>query len=712
MPAIKFRLLCAVLLFAVSNSQALTLGRLRGAALVGQGLDVSIPILGDAGDGAAGLCVEADVFHADARQEPSRVQVTVEPTQSAQAFSVRIVSSSVIDEPVVTVYLRAGCGQKTSRRYVLLADVLTEQAAAPVARVAQVPLIVPAAAADRTQEASIKRSTGVGSGPGAITRKARASSASRSRSGGAADRAAGMPAVAKRPAAIASARKAARPKVSARAIASTPADEKLLAGRSAGQSRLKLDPIEVLAERVATLESSTAGAPADLVAREARDAQRLQALEASVKNLLVAASRNEASLLDLKGRLQQAESERYSNPIVYGLMALLLASLAGIALLLARGRRQVRGSGANWWGGMEQQVPKSAAAQAAPGASRPSGFTPASARAALSGPDSLTQVDAPPHPPARRAGPRSVAGPVTQADVSLVEMSESTFDRLMQSGVSHSAVRKPRVPEPGQPVSGAGGKLKSPDESIDVRQQAEFFVSLGQTDEAVRVLENRIGQSGESSPLAYLDLLKIFHSLGLRDDFRQVREDFGLLFNARVPEFSGFADEGKGLEEYPDVIASLVDVWGTPGVFAMIENCVFRDQRHAPSGLLDLAAFRDLLLLHAVALAVNAPDSTPATMAASVPHRLATARSGAVGGPGVGARPPGIARNLSGVSADVPLPTIDGEPELDIDLSDLHISMSMPLAAASVDIELESSSDAGNMIDFDLPDPRPKDAAH
>ena len=35
-----------------------------------------------------------------------------------------------------------------------------------------------------------------------------------------------------------------------------------------------------------------------------------------------------------------------------------------------------------------------------------------------------------------------------------------------------------------------------------------------------------------------------------------------------------------------------------------------------------------------------------------------------------------------------------------------------PLAARNVDIELESSSDAGNLIDFDLPDPLSKDAAH
>ena len=50
MPTTKIRILGLVLLLAALESQALTLGRLRGAAIIGQGLDVSVQVQTDAGE--------------------------------------------------------------------------------------------------------------------------------------------------------------------------------------------------------------------------------------------------------------------------------------------------------------------------------------------------------------------------------------------------------------------------------------------------------------------------------------------------------------------------------------------------------------------------------------------------------------------------------------------------------------------------------------
>jgi hypothetical protein len=196
--------------------------------------------------------------------------------------------------------------------------------------------------------------------------------------------------------------------------------------------------------------------------------------------------------------------------------------------------------------------------------------------------------------------------PESEMDVSLVEMSESNFDNLMQSGQAHSALRKgplPRQPGP-QPTRAQQLEVSrtiNSDQVFDVRQQAEFFVSLGQTDQAVRILESRINESGESSPLLYLDLLKIFHSLGLKQDYHQFREDFNLLFNSRVPEFSDYGDEGRSLEEYPHVLSHIAALWSTPKALMVIEASLFRDPLDDSGKPFDLAAFRDLLLLHALA---------------------------------------------------------------------------------------------------------------
>jgi pilus assembly protein FimV len=695
MPATKLKLFGVVLLFAVFNSDAMTLGRMRGAALVGQGLDVAVQVQADPDETPSSQCFAADVFHGDSRQEPSRVQLVVEPTQSAQTFNVRILSSALVDEPVVTVYLRSSCSQKTSRRYVLLADVASDQLTPASPRVAQVPFITPANAGAPASSDVAASTSAASNVAGARTSAPTSSDGAPRALARARARARTAPATRASPAA-ARMRKAPRPKTAA-PVAPTPAvDEKLQAGRLGGQSRLKLDPLEVLSERVTTLESTTAVAPAELAARDARDTQRLQALEASVKNLLTVATRNQASLADMKSRMEQAQSERYQNPLVYGLIVFLLILLAALVFLLSRRGGRAGNGNPNWWNGPPSGFPTETARPTSAVTEHTSGFSPISAPAALAQSSVTRGVAQQAVRPEQAALPKSVQAPITQVDVSLVEMSESTFDRLMQSGTTHSAVRKPLAAEAGTAASTANRKSINSEELFDIRQQAEFFVSLGQTDQAVRILESRISESGESSPLAYLDLLKIFHSLGLRADFRQVRDDFNLLFSARVPEFSNFNDEGKDIEAYPDMLAEITASWGTPAVFAAIEAGVFRHQWKSQNEFLDLAAFRDLLLLHAVAQAAGAVQDCSFYTAPSGASYPALQKFGTY-------RPDPPARASGGIAANAPLPVIDGTPELDIDLTDLTMHSGDASAEPAPAIGTPPATPStGNLIDFDL----------
>lgn len=709
-PMTRTRLLGLLLILgAVIDAHALTLGRMRGAAILSQGLDVSVQVAPDADESVANLCLEADVFYADTRQDPGRVQITAESAAAGQPVNVRIVAGNAIDEPMVTIYLRAGCAQKTSRRYVLLSDVASEPAPAAAQRVAALvvpsvtaPLLSPPAASAPSTAAAQPREAAKAT-PAALLVPGRVAERARVATGG-------------RPTALARPRPAANTQAKAapsRAALAKPAPlpspvvvEKQQAGRAAGQSRLRLDPVEVLAERVATLESAAASAPVSSAAPASQDMLRLQTLEDSVKTLVALAGKNEASLMDLRKRLQQAESERYANPLLLGLALALLASLVVIAVLLTRRHRQA--SAGQWWG------------EGAPGAPASTGVretAPAPAGPQPTGLDSMpAQLSAPGSLPAhteqtqkQQAVTRSPPAPLTQVDVSLVEMSESTFDRLMQSGATHSAVRKVRqtAPAPIDVHLAGGRRLINSDELFDIRQQAEFFVSLGQTDQAVRVLENRISENGESSPAAYLDLLKIFHALGLKADFRQVREDFNLLFNAQVPDFTAFGDEGRSLEDFPQVLAGIERVWGTGDVLSTVEFLLYREQWNASLELFDLAAFRDLLLLHAVAQ--SAAGLSGDLVVPSVPSvargAMPTATQFGVSLPGnanlVG--PAGTGAVVAGVSTDAPLPELDVAGGVDIDLSDpvqsdSALSDAMPVLPSTLD----------NLIQFDLPLGDPK----
>ncbi len=286
-----------VLASTTLGTSALTLGRARGAAVIGQALELVVPVQVDAGQTDGTLCTEAEVFHGDSRQDSNRVQVQVESTGQTDTFNVRIISSALIDEPVVTVYLRAGCSQKFSRKFVLLADYTDEtvslqnrQATAPT-----VPAVVPAET--KPVLAALPR-------PAASeTTKAEAGA----------------------PKAPATLEKAGNPE----AAAPGPKPD-----ATPGKPRLRLEPMDTLGERIKSLESSTTINPASEVA--ARDNTKLLQLQVDLSALLSQAVKNEASLAAMRERLEKAESDRVPLTMVYGLIVLLVLSFGTLAFLLGK----------------------------------------------------------------------------------------------------------------------------------------------------------------------------------------------------------------------------------------------------------------------------------------------------------------------------------------------------------------------------------------
>lgn len=665
------------LLSLAFGSEALTLGRVRGAALIGQPLDMVVQVQMDAGEDAVSLCFDAEVFHADTRQDASRVRVVVETTSQPHVAHVRILSSAIVDEPVVTVYLRTGCGQKTSRRYVLLAD-LPSEVAAPMA-----PLVVPASVTAKVDLTPVAPASAV-----------------KAKTARAAQQAVRRAVEDKRP----EAKAAAAPSKSAMS------DRKSNAGRSAGQSRLRLDPLELFSDRVADLDSYMTFAPPD---DALRSMQKMQALEVDVTALRALAARNETSLVDLKSRLQKAEAERLPGGLIYGLIALLLACLAAVAFFWNRQRR-VRTASDDWWSAsIASPVPP------APEPGPPS--TPVTARKELDNVLAPNKAHT-----AASSGLLHVAAPSSALDVNLMEMSQSHFDDLMQTGTTHSSDRQQaRPPSPTATPQAGRGRTLNPEAILDIRHQAGFFVSLGKTELAVRILKQQINESDAPNPFVYLDLLSLLHSLSLRSDYQQLREDFNRLFNGSVPEFSFFADEGSDLQSYPDVLSRITALWPAPEVLEVIEACIFRDPRNAKDRSFDLAAFRDLLLLHSVAHgAVIAPPA-----AGREPGVGTSPSSAAPGGTSTGFSNSGYATpapfkvpgRSTSMQPDLSLAEIPRPPLLDLDLSVLELEglAFNPVPTADIDFDLLIPSDwevdgrgvgatrppdSGNLMNFVLPD--------
>jgi hypothetical protein len=139
------------------------------------------------------------------------------------------------------------------------------------------------------------------------------------------------------------------------------------------------------------------------------------------------------------------------------------------------------------------------------------------------------------------------------------------------------------------------------DSILDVRQQAEFFVSLGQTDQALVILKKQIAEATEPNPLLYLDLISLYHSLGMKADFREQRDVFHRLFNGVVPDFPAYNLPSRDLESYPEVVSVLTRLWPRMDALAFLSACIFHDEHRVSRQTYDLTAFRDLLMLHALA---------------------------------------------------------------------------------------------------------------
>jgi hypothetical protein len=137
-------------------------------------------------------------------------------------------------------------------------------------------------------------------------------------------------------------------------------------------------------------------------------------------------------------------------------------------------------------------------------------------------------------------------------------------------------------------------------EIFDLQQQVEFFSSLGQQKKAISLLRRHLVDNVKTSALVYLDLLDLYHQTGDRDEYEVLRTDFNRVFKTRIAPFDDYTAVGSNVSAYEDVLARIEAVWPKRRVFDIIDAALFREPGN-PAEVLDLEAYRELLLLHAVA---------------------------------------------------------------------------------------------------------------
>ncbi len=709
------------MLGAAVGSSALSLGRARGSVVLGQSLDVGIDVRVDAAENAIAQCFRAEVLHGDVAVDPGRVRVLVQALSTSPVdVVVRVRSSATVDEPVVAVVLHSQCGQQGARRYDFLADFPAEMTVAQIPAAAQVP---DAAAVAPSPIPAASPAPAVATAPAA----APAAASVRPAPAAPAARTSPVP-----PAVRAAPRRPPKRAVQApagRAAAATPAarapSTRAAGSAGAGRARLTLDAPPVSAAGALRGSRALASAPTDNLPQRAeaaaawrmlntppedvlRDGQRLMALEQRELQEKQAREAREKSERELRARLEraerrldEAESSRIDIAIVYGLIALLLLALATAAYFWNRARRSAL-EAAHWARAPDPAAPPTAAPQPEAVSSRPA------LRSSMTA-DLESVAGALPSAAAPRA-----AGAGLAAGIATVPVATAV-----------AAAKKP--------ADASAQRDLNPEEFFDVQQHADFFVSLGQYDQAVDVLRKHIAEYGASSPLAFLELFKLYHTLSRQSDYNALREEFQSLFNARVPNFAAFTDEGLSLEDYPAALLSIETAWGHPRVLDTIEANLVRVPGDTGKPF-DMAAFSDLLMLYAVAkIALNsngepvaqptgfgrsglgalAGDSTllpkraahpdfSASLTPSDPRQAVLAAAAPAMGAALSASPAAGAgaMDLELDSVPAPLSSFDHDPGLDLDLSSSQL-----LGAEPGDSVLDPHPTVPTMseVDIDLP---------
>lgn len=670
------RIVSGILLVAWTfGAGALTLGDSHGAVTLGYPVDVTFDVRPDPGQELEASCLAARVVSGSTPTPDGRISVTNSLGTAGNA-KVRVRSGVPVDEPVVTVTLSAGCTGRVSRTYAFLADLPSmhepelagsSDGSRPVRKVVDPEMPPDARLPTRTAAAPAR--------PQVQRAQPRRTSTS---------------------AAAARSRAAQRKLPPSR---QTPSPSPNVSGQNAAP-KLLIEPLELWAETPPTLqlarepmqmpappldESARSHAIATWQALNMPPEQVLQAeskraqQEAEIVQLRQQLEKERTDSQSLRQHLEQVESERYGSSVVYLLVVLLLLALLALAWLMRRGRRDEPDE---WQQSVALSEEKDESSGVSAGLADKAVFgsaTVGSAGGKAAEPSNGEQGGSPVVAPIDSQSSRStglVVDPVSEAKLSTLPAALSIS--------STTATSEPRAQH-----------IEHPEDLFDILQQAEFFISIGEHEQAISGLKKHVAQHPDSSPLAYLELLRLYHMLGRIDGFEDLRGQFHRYFNAQVPSFAEFQHGGRALEDYPEELARIEALWASPEVLVLLDGFMFRREDEQSVQPFDLPAYEDLLLLLAVV------QTTPAKERGSQQSRKRTT-------PDMPRAPRALVRSLDSTVGDLSLQTSAFQPlgegkgeSLDIDLT-VPFAHALPQASASrVDV-VPPGNFAPPPVDFDL----------
>lgn len=644
-PKLAPLMLAILLLGAQSGAQALGVGRPLTLSALGQPLNLLFPIQLAGDESLTPDCARAEVIAGETRVPAGLVQVQLEGESDTTVRAVRVQSLVQVDEPLVTVSITLGCPARFTRQFTAFVDPpslrtdLPQEARLPDTAVRNYSPQLRAAlsTADAKPAQLLAPSEQAAIAPPLPQLPAQAASSP------------AKPVPARRPArantvSVATAddaEAASAPARSASAPASKPSNKAprkpspatlASAGPAvpakqapAPRPRLQLEAAEALD----TGAAASAPLPAASVAEPGAD--RIRRLEESLQRMQAQNRETNDKLSVLRIQLEQEHAARYQNPVVY-VLAALLALLGGFCAYLWRARARDRAlHESTWWNEVkDQQLPRGNRIVREPEAMGLAG-------ASMPGP--LEEL-MPAPPPAQTATP-SAATPSARVSAELDQTDLLRAVETPEEDNGHSTLQIPQLgdfvsdsmlmPPPAQrnpayseplsislveqtiPLDTRPGGARSNDKPlsveslIDLEQQAEFFMLLGQEGAAIELLSGKL--RGASSPWPYLMLMEVYQRQNDRSAFELVAEGYGHQFDVPPPDWEWPLGDGPGLSACPEVLHLLEKIWiDNAASMDLLRGLLSRGGQWqggkvalAPADLQDLALMRDMLMLYLVA---------------------------------------------------------------------------------------------------------------
>lgn len=601
-----------------SAATAIGVGRPQTLSALGQPLHLVFPVSLGVGESLSPDCVTAEVLAGDVRVPTTGVVVQLEGESELKVRAVRLRSVPQIDEPLVTVSLSLGCPARLVRQYTAFIDPpgaspsLTTQAQPAVVVRSYSPQMQAALNTAEARPSALLAPAPLSPGelPNLLPAEPAASSAAPlvTRKGAEPKPAsaavdAGAPSSTSRTdSASAEAKLAPKGKPAQRLSAAQQGEQpakKLPSTRPA--ARLQLEPAEAMqAAAPAAMPAASEAASAAAGAQAGADAaaERMAKLEQGMLAMQAEQRLSQQQLQALRAELERAQSERYLNPLTM-LLAALTLGLTAVSLQLWRSRKQERELRESaWWADVksetasEDQVasPRAALTQAPQATAADLAVAPAGISADAS-------VDAAPAPP---SGAVLAILPPTPPEP---EDEPVTFQLVEPVTPAVSAATSTSAPKAdAEPVR------VNVEDLIDLEQQVDFFLVLGQDDAAIELLRARLDGAAAEVALPYLKLLHLFQRARREDDFMALSQRYRDRFDLPAPEWSADMMAGEGLEDHAAVLLMLQRRWpDSAASMALLQSLLVGHAEDGslpgplPQESLDLLTQADLLMLYGVA---------------------------------------------------------------------------------------------------------------